>query len=305
MKHSSSLMMAVVMIVAIIFSYAVPSFAQGNAVSEQAMSDEIEIVCDGLGSTLTGTAYEDYTFSLNTSLVFETCSWRYVLPLQGGGSEEVASSTSGTSFTIPALNEDNEYDISDLAEVQGMITFVGWTADGAAHSVTCGITLDMKPYITQANIVSITPCSYDDIWYDVAFEVYYIGSHYVHMYLELEFDPGMPSKFSDNHNYTSATFYDVDSYGYAKIHIEVKNDYGSDKTVLKIPGTMSHCQYESLTLEELLADGSCTIEMYGIDGTYLGNVESMEELDESGERLVILRAYYGDTLVKTIKHLCK
>ena len=97
----------------------------------------------------------------------------------------------------------------------------------------------------------------------------------------------------------------MDSYGYAKIHIEVKNDYGSDKTVLKIPGTMSHCQYESLTLEELLADGSCTIEMYGIDGTYLGNVESMEELDESGERLVILRAYYGDTLVKTIKHLCK
>ena len=305
MKHSSSLMMAVVMTVAIIFSYAVPSFAQGSAASERAMPDEIAIECDELASPFIGSAYKEYTFRLNTSLAFEACSWRYILPLQGGGTEEVASSTSGSSFTIPALDEDNRYDSSASAELQGIISFVGWTANGAAHTATCGITLDMRPHIMQANIVSITPCAYDETWYDVAFEVYYIGSHSVHMYLELEFDPGMPSKFSDNHNYTSATFYDVDSYGYAKIHIEVKNDYGSDKTVLKIPGTMSHCQYESLTLEELLADGSCTIEMYGIDGTYLGNVESMEELDESGERLVILRAYYGDTLVKTIKHLCK
>ena len=305
MKHSSSLMMAVVMTVAIIISYAVPSFAQGNAASEQAMSDEIEIVCDEMASPFIGSAYKEYTFRLNTSLAFETCSWRYVLPLRGGGSEEVASSTSGASFTIPALNEDNEYDVSDLAEVQGMITFVGWTADGAAHSATCGITLDMKPYITQANIVSITPCSYDDIWYDVAFEVYYIWSHYVHMYLELEFDPGMPSKFSDNHNYTSATFYDVDSYGYAKIHIEVENDYGSDKTVLKIPGMMSDCQYESLTLEKLLADGSCTIDAYGIDGTHIGKVGSMGELDNLDEELVLLRVYHGNTLIKTIKHPCR
>ena len=305
MRHASSLMVAVVMTAVALFSYGVPFFAQKSTTTPYRMSDELMIECDELGTSLSGSAYKDYTFSINTSLEFVTCSWRYILPLQGGGTEEVASSTYGSSFTIPALDEDNRYDSSASAELQGIISFVGWTANGAAHTATCGITLDMRPHIMQANIVSITPCAYDETWYDVAFEVYYIGSHYVHMYLESEFYPYLDSKFSDNQNYTSAIFYNVDSYGYAKIHIEVENDYGSDKVVLEIPGTMSHCQYESLTIDELLADGSCTIEMYGIDGTYLGKVESMEELDESGEGLVILRAYYGDTLVKTIKHLCK
>lgn len=305
MRHASSLMVAVVMTAVALFSYGVPFFAQKSTTTPYRMSDELMIECDELGTSLSGSAYKDYTFSINTSLEFVTCLWQYVLPIREGVTEEVASSTSGTSFTIPALNEDNEYDCSTSAELHGVISFVGWTADGVVHTARCDITLDMKPHITQANIVSITPCSYDETWYDVVIEAYYIGSHYVHMYLESEYTPMMTAKFSDNHDYTSVTFTDVDSYGYAKIHIEVENDYGSDKTVLKIPGMMSDCQYESLTLEKLLADGSCTIDAYGIDGTHIGKVGSMGEVDNLDEELVILRVYHGNTLIKTIKHPCR
>lgn len=269
------------------------------------MTGLVEIVCDELGESGLGSAYESYTFTLNTSLSFSSYEWHYILPIKGGGTEDVASSTSGTSFTIPTINEEDKYERTIEGDIRGTVSFTGYTQDGTKYTAYYNVTLELRPHIISANIVSITPCSYDETYYNVVVEVYYTGSHYLHLSLESEYSPSVDAKFSNTPYYARIMFTDVDSWGYAKINIIARNDYGSDTAMMEIPSSLNYATYNSLSIEDILHSRDLTVKAYSINGVFLGEINNLEELKEKGEKLLILKVYSDNINVRTQKYICK
>lgn len=269
------------------------------------MTGLVEIVCDELGTSGIGSAYESYTFTLNTSLSFSSHEWHYILPIKGGGTEDVASSTSGTSFTIPTINEEDKYERTIEGDIRGTVSFTGYTQDGTKYTAYYNVTLELRPHIISANVVSITPCSYDETYNDVVVEVYYTGSHYLHLSLESEYSPSVDAKFSNTPYYARIMFTDVDSWGYAKINIIARNDYGSDTAMIEIPSSINYATYNALSIEEILHSSDYTVEAYSINGFFLGKINNLEELNEKGEKLLILKVHSDKRNTRTLKFICR
>lgn len=269
------------------------------------MTGLVEIVCDELGESGLGSAYESYTFTLNTSLSFSSYEWHYILPIKGGGTENVASSTLGKSFTIPAINDEDKYERTIEGDIRGTVSFTGYTKDGTKYTAYYNVTLELRPHIISANIVSITPCSYDETYYNVVVEVYYTGSHYLHLSLESEYSPSVDAKFSNTPYYARIMFTDVDSWGYAKINIIARNDYGSDTAMIEIPSSINYATYNALSIEEILHSSDYTVEAYSINGFFLGKINNLEELNEKGEKLLILKVHSDKRNTRTLKFICR
>lgn len=261
----------------------------------------VTIVCDTTVKAGVASAYTSHTFSLDAGdAQLSSHKWTCLLPLAGGGDEAVAGSTGETMTLMPIDDASRYFHTADNC-INAAIGFTGRRPDGTECTASLGIRLDLKPLITQAGIVSITPCGYDTTYYDVEVEVHYAGSRYVHVDVEQEHMPYVLTDFSDSPHYSMFKFTDIDSWGYARINISVKNDYGTDTAVIEIPR-----RNHPASVDEVLGDGNHTVEAYTASGQYLGRMHSIDELRATSERLLILRIYDNATdVVRTVKYICR
>ncbi len=184
------------------------------------------IKCDEIDNTGITSGYKKHKFYIDSGGAAVTNPhWTLKLPLLEGG-YEVTQELDRATFTTNEIKNADKYRQTVDGDINGMITFRGMVGE-ELDSAFYNVTFELKPLIDGVNVVSTTPCEDDSTYYDVAVEVNYRGSYYVHAYLEEEGSPVAKSAFSDSPLQSLLSFKAVDSWANAKVTVVVENDYGS------------------------------------------------------------------------------
>ena len=95
----------------------------GREIQEQS---GLKIVCERIEEDGFASAYESYNFSIenNTNHSISEPQWTYTLPLKSGG-ETIIATSQNDIFTIPVVENKDEYDIDADHCISGRIVFRG------------------------------------------------------------------------------------------------------------------------------------------------------------------------------------
>lgn len=197
----------------------------------------LKIVGEDIDDTGITSAYQEHRFYIvkPDGMQIDDARWELLLPLDKGGNE-IFSTSSDMDFVIPAISNEDKYRRGVEGDISGLVIFYG---SSKGQPLTCyyNVTLELKPKILEANIVSRIPCSDDSTYYDVVVDVFYSGSHYVVSSIKEENSPWEITSFSNTPYYTRLKFDRVDSWSSANIQIITRNKYGSDTESLYLsPG---------------------------------------------------------------------
>lgn len=193
----------------------------------------IAIESDDIDSTGIASAYVQHTFHLTGDTNGLTSyHWTLELPLMSGGMSTTHSY--GTTFTVPAITNDSNYKCTSDGCIEGKISFNGISG---ANSVNAEyhLMLELKPRILQPKLVNITPCDYDEDYYDADLYVSYYGSHYLFVTTEEELSTFQASYYSATPYYACIHLTDIDSWGDTWVTITARNAYGSKSISIVIP----------------------------------------------------------------------
>ena len=264
---------------------------------------EVEIVGEGIDDTGIASAYQSHRFYIKSEgLTVTDYTWKYQLPLKEGGYETVATSNS-EDFIIPEISDESKYDHTIEGDIRGLITFYGISGNSKV-SASYNLTLELKPCILSAEIVSVTPNVNDNTYYDVEVGVKYVGSHEIYATLTEEFNPNFRVHYSHTPYYTRIRIPAVDSWGYALVDIAARNTYGNDNVVLEIPAGGVLRNLETAETALVVTDGFSHVDVFGIDGVHLGTVKDFSGLKKYNKDLLILRFFRDGALIKTMKYKC-
>lgn len=263
-----------------------------------------KIVGEDIDETGITSAYQPHKFYIQSNgLPLSKHEWEYLLPLKTGGYKKISTSTN-TTFTIPAVNDEEPYEHTIEGDICGIINFKG-ISDGKTIDCSYCITLELKPRILEVDIIDITPCSYDDSYYDATVDVYYQGSHYLHSYVEEEYSSLTKAYFSDSPYYARFKITDIDSLGEAYFNIVAKNDYGNDTYVQPLHGYYNQ-NASPVSVNEIERKSNIThIDVYSTTGQYLKRINKTSELKDMSKRLFILKIYNDNGKTITVKYLNK
>lgn len=264
---------------------------------------EVEIVGEDIDDTGIASAYQSHRFYIKSEGQTVTdYTWKYQLPLKDGGYEVVATSAS-EDFIIPAISDESRYDHTIEGDIRGVITFHGISGNSEV-SASYSLTLELKPCILSAEIVSVTTNANDNTYYDVEIGIEYAGSHEIYATLTEEFNPNFRVHYSHIPYYTRIKIPAVDSWGYALVDIVARNAYGNDNVVLEIPAGGVLRNLETAETALVVADGFSHIEVFGVDGVHLDTVKDFSGLKKYNRGFLILKLFRDGVLVKTIKYKC-
>lgn len=265
--------------------------------------NQLEIICDSIDSTGVTSAYKSYNFHVAyTGFQFENPEWKFMLPLKIGGYETVLVS-SDSEFVIPALTDAAKYEHTIEGDIRGLITCKG-VLDGIEVSANYNITFELRPSILRLNVVNVTPCEYDETFYDAEVEVFYEGAYYCHAYVEEEYSPSTETYFSNSPFYTRFMMRDIDSWGNAMINVIVRNAYGSDTKTIEIPAA-EILNIEKCSVKKTVLKRPSFMDVYDVGNTRLGRVSNFGELSKFQEKHLILKCYKDGMFEKVIKYMCK
>lgn len=261
---------------------------------------DLKIVGKYLTDDTIASAYTEHTFYIRSLEPVTDYYWEYKLQSNSGDFVAVATSAS-EEFIIPAITNESIYQTDLDGCIDGLITFKG-VSNGKKITAQYNLTLDLKPRILNAEIVSITPSNNYVDFYDAIIDVFYLGSRYLYSYIEEEYSSYMNTYYSETPDYSRLSFGDIDASGYALVNIIIRNDYGSDSIVLTIPKQLEK-EEGSTTVEEVKNETISVIKVFNINGLYLGEVNSYDELQRYSFDILILKLYKNNEYVKTIKYI--
>ena len=143
----------------------------------------LKIVCERIEEDGFVSAYESYSFSIENNTVhsISELQWTYILPLKGGG-EAIIATSQNDIFTIPVVENKDEYDIDADHCISGRIVFRG-IIDGEESIVSYNIMLDLKPHIISYSEI-IKTVNETNTAYNIDFTVRYVGSDFWKLELE-------------------------------------------------------------------------------------------------------------------------
>lgn len=266
-------------------------------------TDAIHIIGEGLPENGIASAYQNHLFRIESGgTPLTNHQWSCSLPLKDGGEEIIASSTQPT-FILPAITDENRYARTLEGDIRGVINFSGTTA-GNPVSCSYSVTLELKPCILEAKVLSVTPSADEpSYYYDATIEITYMGSHYVHVTVEEEGNPGEVAYFSDVPYRTRMQIKGVDSWADTFIHTLIRNDYGADTYSMRIPATRGGETKEfSLKIEDLLRKEEDCAKVYDASSAYLGKAEKKEDFASFPKGLLLLDVYQKNKKVRTLKY---
>lgn len=265
-------------------------------------NNKIEICAKDIDDTGIASAYKTHEFYIkNNGQNVISPSWKYLLPLKNG-SYKVIKTGNDLSFVIPAVEKEEQYEHTIEGDIRGLIVFCGKIA-GKEVECTYNLTLELAPHILNAQILSIRPNANDASYNDVVVDVYYEGAHYLHAYVEEEYSSEAQTFYSDIPYYTQLRLSSIDSWGYALVNLVVRNEYGSDSCILEIPSEYASKGVKPVQGIDLHKDELTKIAVFNSNGKFLKEITTMGELHFLSGMKFILKMYYKDGKMKTVKYL--
>ena len=159
------------------------------------------------------------------------------------------------------------------------------------------MTLEMKPRILSAGLVSVEPDEDNDSYYNVTVEVRYEGSNDISAMLCENSGFFIYPCTSYTPYYATMTFTCIDLTDGASVEVYAENAYGRDTAVIEIPpkGSAGITDVESRRIAD--------ISVYSAAGALLGNIGGMDGLKSFGKGMLVLKIKYDDGEVKTVKYV--
>lgn len=241
----------------------------------------VKIVTDDIDETGITSIYKEHHFYIEPkTFLFSSYNWKLILYDLKGNPVDVYSSHD-SKFYIPELSNVDIYEHTIEGDIRGIIIFEG-KYSGRVYKASYPIIFEQKPKIISAKVVSINASENNPYYYDAVVEINYVGSHYIHSYVEEENSPYLTSYFSSTPYFTRLKLKNIESFGEAWLNITVKNEYGNDNMVLDLSvndefyaSNMSGIwnggtNIASRTME---ASRSTRKELYNLKGEYIGIFE--------------------------------
>ena len=204
-----------------------------KAIGWEFADNEIEIVGVNIDSTGITAASQSHQFYIEAN--GETITdhhWTYQLPLSSGSYQTVSTATTA-QFTIPALQNPNNFKTSPDGIVYGKIVFTG-KKNGMDVSAEYTLGLRLKPKVKHAEIISIEPNATYGFTYDVTIGVEYEGSYYVTATVEEEGSSNMYLFHSNAPYYANMTLSMLYLWDDTYVDVWAENSYGTDHFYLTI-----------------------------------------------------------------------
>ena len=275
-----------------------------NAIGWNVPKNTIELNIVGVGIEDNGlaSAYTSHSFTIDNPSRADLvdCEWLYTLPLKDGTRKEIKRSFGEMTFEIPAIDDENKYDININGDIYGFIEFNA-KCNGENVYASYKVSLELKPRILNVQFVSRN-YSDNQLFYDLYYNVEYCGSDYIEIEVESEYNPLLRvNRFSEPflaHAVSRSIPVDYDSW----IYIKAKNKYGSATKTISLPAGWS-MENEILKIEE--AEKSRRINVYDAFGFYVMTIEAENELSRLQNGMYILNYIEDNQIVGISKYLKK
>lgn len=264
----------------------------------------VKISSDDVDSTGIASAYESHRFTVNHQGQFNNSHWSYSLMLKDGTAAMIKEQTGGDSFEVPALSDISRFGRNVNGDLCGKIKLTG-ELDGVAVEDVFNLYLEVEPVITKVEIIDKV-LSADGLYYDLLFNVTYLGSETVKYEVEQDMIISYIDRYSVNepfiaHCKVPHLVADLTTW----VDITVKNAYGSDKYTIELPPfgqTTSDISPAGIVGVATSAPNP-GIEVYSVSGVRLGYFDSPNCLNELPVGIYLIKCSTENGLVKTIKYI--
>lgn len=259
------------------------------------------IASDEIDSTGITSAYSSHSFYISpTSVNFSNNRWKLILPLTDGTSVTSCESSNRT-FTIPAISNPELYEHTIEGDIRGMVVFDG-VANGKSVSLSRPVIFELKPRIISATVISTSVNADNPNYFDAVVEIRYEGSHYIHAFVEEEYNPYLTSYYSSTPYYSKMNLTNIASWGEAWFDITIRNEYGSDNYVLDLPNNVVKHGPDVTNGTEMTDAGNMSrIEVYDMQGQYMGLYGQTKELPKG---LYLIKSYSKNNICNNTRKIC-
>lgn len=179
-------------------------------------------------------AYEPHELMVTTEegVTLGDICWSFKLPLIDGTYKEILRHTNNQTFTIPGLESVDQYVHDSEGCIEGCVHLTA-KANGIVVEADYTIKLSLAPKIVSAEIMEVKPSS-NGQGYSITVQIRHIGSEYLRVYIEQEYDPGIRSKTVYTPNIAEVTFDNVSPRVFIWIDIKAINAYDADTYTIEL-----------------------------------------------------------------------
>lgn len=274
------------------FSEILPT---GREIQEQS---GLKIVCGRIEEDGFASAYESYNFSIenNTNHSISEPQWTYTLPLKGGG-ETIIATSQNDIFTIPVVENKDEYDIDADHCISGKIVF-SCIIDGEESIASYNIMLDLKPHIISYSEI-IKTVNETNTAYSIDFTVRYVGSDFLEVGVREEYSPFLEIQTIEEPLVAHVRRSGINTFDCAWVWLHVYNEYGEDEVIITLESDITGVQ----TIHSDFVNAS-VINIYTKEGKYMMQITDWDDLKELNQEIYILQLCNKEGIpFKTIKYL--
>lgn len=267
----------------------------GREIQEQS---GLKIVCGRIEEDGFASAYESYNFSIenNTNHSISEPQWTYTLPLKGGG-ETIIATSQNDIFTIPVVENKDEYDIDADHCISGKIVF-SCIIDGEESIASYNIMLDLKPHIISYSEI-IKTVNETNTAYSIDFTVRYVGSDFLEVGVREEYSPFLEIQTIEEPLVAHVRRSGINTFDCAWVWLHVYNEYGEDEVIITLESDITGVQ----TIHSDFVNAS-VINIYTKEGKYMMQITDWDDLKELNQEIYILQLCNKEGIpFKTIKYL--
>lgn len=252
-------------------------------------SRHITITGAGIDSTGITSAYQSHVFrAFSETSPITNYQWKYMLPLSSGIYQVVTTSTS-SQFIIPSISHEERYQHTSDGDIKGRIVLVG-LVDGIEVTAQYNLTLETRPRILHAEVISISTNPDDDSCIDATIGVFYEGSKEINASVENINSTQIDEVRSETPYYTQIELTGIDIWEADRIRLTTANEYGTDSFTIDISDSPSFARTRSSVLSlQKMTENNMGIDVYNCFGILLGNVLSVEALSDFTDSILILK----------------
>lgn len=253
---------------------------------------------------LSFSAYESHSFNVknNTEGTITDSNWSYILPLANGKDTIISTAQNTLSFAIPAITEEDKYQINVNGDIYGHVLFSG-KMNGETVTDTYHLLLDLKPHIKRISDLIKKESALLD-YYDISFQIEYMGTDLLSVSIEEEDNSKIRTQYIYEPYLAHIDIPSITAFKYAWIDIKLENKYGEEIYTIELPPFKDNANAITPIGQGNQEHNNPTdIEVWTQNGNKILLAHDLNELHDLRKGLYILRYYKDGTYIKTTKYL--
>ncbi len=208
-----------------------PIRAIGTDDADKTSSAAYSIVSNDIDSTGVASAYLAHSFEIESEKITNG-DWSFWLLNTENEYVQISAQNNSKTFTITPITNGENFKTDSNGNIVGIIRCTALD-DGAEYTAEYGVTLELRPIITDIVIKEIVPQTNGQMS-DIYFDVYYAGSDYLEMSIEREHSVGTRNSYIYEPYIAHIKASNIYNSVYSWIDILASNEYGTAVRTIEV-----------------------------------------------------------------------